>query len=128
MLNVALSTGGDYAEIYLEETTPESYVLENGRVDSVSASQSYGCGLRILNGFRSVYGYTSDLSAKSLIGLAESLRASFEGERKITVSVGATFYTDTLSDTFEEIYRRADEGTYESKRHGKNHVSFTPRL
>ena len=85
VLNVALSTGGDYAEIYLEETTPESYVLENGRVDSVSASQSYGCGLRILNGFRSVYGYTSDLSAKSLIGLAESLRASFEGERKITV-------------------------------------------
>ena len=85
VLNAALATGGDYAEIYLEDRTPESVMLENGRVESSSAPESYGCGLRILNGFRSVYGYTSDLTAKSLIGLAEKLAASFEEERKITV-------------------------------------------
>ena len=85
VLNVALSTGGDYAEIYVEETTPESFMLENGRVESVSCPQGYGCGLRILNGFRSVYGYTSDLSPKSLLSLAEKLSASYSEERKITV-------------------------------------------
>ena len=85
VLNLALSTGGDYAEIYLEETTPESFMLENGHVESSSAPQSYGCGLRILNGFRTVYGYTSDLSAKSLLGLAKKLSASYSEERKITV-------------------------------------------
>ena len=85
VLNAALATGGDYAEIYLEETTPESFLLENGRVESVSNPQSYGCGLRILNGFRSVYGYTSDLSPKSLLALAEKLSASFSEPRKITV-------------------------------------------
>ena len=44
--------------------------------------------------------------------------------RLITVSIGATFYTDVQTDTFEDIYRRADEGTYDSKRHGKNYVTF----
>lgn len=85
VLNAALATGGDYAEIYLEETTPEGYSLENGKVDSSSSPQSYGCGLRILNGFRSVYGYTSDLSAKSLLSLAKKLSASYAEPRKITV-------------------------------------------
>lgn len=85
VLNAALATGGDYAEIYLEETTPESFVLENGRVETVGSPQGYGCGLRILNGLRSVYGYTSDLSKKSLLDLAAKLSASYDSERKITV-------------------------------------------
>ena len=86
VLNEALSTGGDYAEIYLEETNPESIMLENGHVENVSNPQGYGCGIRILNGFRSVYGYTSDLSAKSLLTLAKKLSASYADERKITVT------------------------------------------
>ncbi len=85
VLNAALATGGDYAEIYIEETTPESFMLENGRVESVGSPQGYGCGLRILNGLRSVYGYTSDLSRKSLLALASKLSASYNEERKITV-------------------------------------------
>ena len=44
--------------------------------------------------------------------------------RIITASVGAAFYTDTRYDTFENLYERADRGTYESKRHGGNHVTF----
>lgn len=86
VLNAALATGGDYAEIYVEERTPESLLLENGRVESALSPQSYGCGLRILNGFRSVYGYTSDLSPKSLLALAEKLSASYAEPRKITVT------------------------------------------
>ncbi|MBE6127355.1 MAG: TldD/PmbA family protein [Erysipelotrichaceae bacterium] len=85
VLNAALATGGDYAEIYVEERVPDAVMLENGKVESAASSKSYGCGLRILNGLRSVYGYTSDLSAKSLIGLAEKLSASYAEERKITV-------------------------------------------
>ncbi len=85
ILNAALATGGDYAEIYVEETNVQSIMLENGRVESASSPQSYGLGLRILNGFRSVYGYTSDLSPKNLLSLAAKLAASYQGERKIEV-------------------------------------------
>ena len=86
VLNAALATGGDYAEVYLEETTVDSISLENGKVDTCGGKQGYGAGIRILKGFRSVYGYTSDLSAKSLLELANTLSNAFDGERAITVS------------------------------------------
>ena len=57
VLNAALATGGDYAEIYLEETVTDTVSLENGKVDSCGGRQGYGAGIRILKGFRSVYGF-----------------------------------------------------------------------
>lgn len=86
VLNEALKTGGDYAEIYFENSISQSISLENGKVDGVNESQGYGVGLRILKGLKSVYGYTSDLSSKSLLSLASKLAASYEGERAILVT------------------------------------------
>ena len=54
VLNEALSTGGDYAEIYLEEKITEGVSLENGSVETSSNLDGFGCGIRILNGFLSV--------------------------------------------------------------------------
>lgn len=85
VLNAALATGGDYAEIYLEQSDVESIVLDSGKIETVGTRQGYGAGIRILQKFRSVYGYTSDLSKKSLIKLATDLSASFEGGRQIEV-------------------------------------------
>ncbi|MCQ2742507.1 MAG: TldD/PmbA family protein [Bacilli bacterium] len=85
VLNASLSTGGDYAEIYVEQTNSSSVSLENGKVETCGGSQSFGAGIRILKGLKSVYGYTSDLSAKSLLSLATKLAAGYEGERIITV-------------------------------------------
>lgn len=85
VLNAALATGGDYAEVYLEENIPAIISVENGKVEDCGSSQSYGAGIRILKGIQSVYGYTSDLSRKSLLALAESLSSCYEGERVLTV-------------------------------------------
>ncbi|MCR5491235.1 MAG: TldD/PmbA family protein [Bacilli bacterium] len=86
VLNAALATGGDYAEIFVEETKSSSVLLENGKVEAVGGPLSYGAGIRILKGFGSVYGYTSDLSPKNLIGLAAKLAGSYQGERQIEVT------------------------------------------
>ena len=85
VLNASLATGGDYAEIYLEQNDSESIVLENGKVEVCGSGQSYGAGIRILKGLRSVYGYTSDLSRKSMLHLASSLASCYQGERVLTV-------------------------------------------
>lgn len=85
VLNEALSTGGDYAEIYLEENISSSISLENGKVDRVGSSLSYGAGIRILKGVSSTYGYTSDLKRKSLLELAKKLSSRFNEERMILV-------------------------------------------
>lgn len=44
--------------------------------------------------------------------------------RKVTVSVGASFFPKTEADSFEAIYQRADKGTYESKKHEGNCYTF----
>ncbi len=85
VLNACFETGGDYAEIYLEQTDPANIIVENGRVEGCGGGRSYGAGIRILKGLNSVYGYTCDLSLKSLLKLAHDLASRYEGERIITV-------------------------------------------
>lgn len=86
VLNAALATGGDYAEIYFEQNNSESIQLENGKVEACGGGQTYGVGLRILCGLKSVYGYTSDLRASSLLSLASQLASAFSGKRIIEVT------------------------------------------
>ena len=81
VLNAALATGGDLAEIYYQDSIVHKYVLNYKKVDLVSSSKQCGVGIRILKGKKYVYGYTSDLSSKALISLASSLALGFEGER-----------------------------------------------
>jgi len=46
------------------------------------------------------------------------------GEYRVSLSVGATFYPATRKDSFEDMYKRADEATYESKKHQGNWATF----
>ena len=86
VLNVMLSTGADYAEIFFEESTGNGITIENGKVSSSSSGVISGAGLRLLKENQTVYGYTSDLSKKGLMELANSLNKSFNSERLITVT------------------------------------------
>ena len=85
VLNAALATGADYAEIFYEDSHSYSLSIENGKVETSSSNLMNGVGLRLLKENQCVYGYTNDLTKKGLISLAESLRSSFHGERLITV-------------------------------------------
>lgn len=85
ILNTALSTGGDYAEIYIEEKISQVVSIENGKVDASTVGKTFGAGLRILQGVNSVYGYTNDVSSKGLLELAKSLSNSFSGKQTLKV-------------------------------------------
>lgn len=85
VLNTALETGADFAEIFLEQTNSNSLLLENGKMESSLTTVSYGAGIRLLNKLQSVYGYTNDLTRRGLLKLATSLSKSFDGKRILTV-------------------------------------------
>ena len=85
VLNEALATGADYAEIFYEDSHAYSLSIENGKVETSTSNVANGVGLRLLKENQCVYGYTNDLTKKGLVALAQSLRASFKGERQITV-------------------------------------------
>ena len=85
VINEALATGADYAEIFYEDSNSYSLSIENGKVRTSSSNSMCGVGLRLLKENQCVYGYTNDLSKKGLLALANSLNKSFHDKRLLTV-------------------------------------------
>jgi TldD protein len=73
VLRSALKKGGALAELFFEETASTRVFFEDGKVDRIMEGTDRGAGLRIIFENRSVYGYTTELSEKSLMALAETL-------------------------------------------------------
>jgi TldD protein len=62
ILNIALSRGGDFSEIYLEYKIYNFINMEEDIIKETAESISLGLGIRVLSGEKAGYGYTNDLS------------------------------------------------------------------
>ena len=85
VLNKALETGADYAELFYEDSHSFGLMVDNYKVFGSTSSSLNGVGLRLLKENQCIYGYTNDLSKKGLLALAGSLSKSFNGKRLLTV-------------------------------------------
>ncbi|MBI5674974.1 MAG: TldD/PmbA family protein [Nitrospirae bacterium] len=85
----ALSSGGDYADVYIEHTRPLSIQLEDSKIEKLSSGVDSGVGVRVIFGEKSAYAYSNDFSSDSLLNIAESVsRAVKEGQGKdITIDL-----------------------------------------
>jgi TldD protein len=79
-LTVALSTGGDFAEIFVEDRTNNGIVMIGGKVESTMSGRDYGIGIRIFKGFNSVYAYTNKSDPDTLIETAKKAAQAVEGD------------------------------------------------
>lgn len=79
-LNAALSTGGDFAEIFVEDRNDNSISLIGGKIENISSGRTYGVGIRIFKGFNSVYAYTNKSDRDSLITTAKKAAAAMLGK------------------------------------------------
>lgn len=78
-LTAALSTGGDFAEVFVEDRTNNGIVMIGGKVESTMSGRDYGLGIRIFKGFNSVYAYTNKSDRDTLISTANKAAAAVEG-------------------------------------------------
>ena len=46
-LNAALSTGGDFAEIFLEDRRDNVLVLQDNRMETINSGRIHGAGIRV---------------------------------------------------------------------------------
>lgn len=83
-LNAALTTGGDFAEVYVEDRTNNGIVMIGGKVESTMTGRDYGVGIRIFKGFNSVYAYTNKSDRDSLISTAKKAAAAIDGKQGTT--------------------------------------------
>lgn len=79
-----LTTGGDYAEVFIEDTEKNSIRLMTNQIDDINATHLYGAAIRILKENAEVYGYTNDVSETGLLKLARDLRTAYHSERRIS--------------------------------------------
>ncbi len=78
ILKTALKNGGDLAEVYAEEVESLQIISEERKIDKISPVLDRGAGIRILAGERTAYGFTNDLSERSLLELAASVAETFK--------------------------------------------------
>jgi len=66
ILDSSLSKGGDFAEIFIEETAQTSVTYEDNKLDKVSTGTDVGVGIRVIDGKTIYYAASEDLSFESL--------------------------------------------------------------
>jgi TldD protein len=75
VLDAALRTGGEFAEVFAEDARSASARLDDGRVEEVTSGRSRGAGIRVVAGETTGFAHTADLSERGLLAAAEAASA-----------------------------------------------------
>lgn len=79
----AVSTGAEFAEIFMENNVKNSIGVINGKVERANSGIDYGCGIRIIDRDKVVYVYTNKPERENLIRLAKEGARAVKGESSI---------------------------------------------
>jgi TldD protein len=66
LLGIALQNGGDFAEVYFEYNVSNSIGLDENKIHAASRGVDMGVGIRVLQGEKTGYAHTDDLSPDRL--------------------------------------------------------------
>jgi TldD protein len=90
VLGEALRHGGDFAEVYAEDRSTSSALLDDGRVEELSSGRERGAGIRVVSGDTTGFAHTADLSEAGLLRAAEAASAVARSGKggAATVAVG----------------------------------------
>src|SRR5262245_25963916 len=72
LLSLALSRGGEFADLFFEHERASSLLLEDGIIRTAAAGATCGLGVRVVTGERTGYAYTDDLSFGAMARAAET--------------------------------------------------------
>ncbi|MGG0663157.1 TldD/PmbA family protein [Viridibacillus arvi] len=85
VLNAALSTGGDFSEIFIEDKYVNNIALQSNKIEKSISGRDFGIGIRIFSGLQSIYTYTNDISEEGLLLAAKRAALAIKGGRTGTI-------------------------------------------
>ncbi len=77
-LDTALRTGGELAELFVEDRASSNAVFDDAKVENLSSGRERGAGIRVIVGDTTGFAHTADLSES---GLAEAAQAAAAAAR-----------------------------------------------
>ncbi len=80
VLGIALSSGGDFAEIFMEHRSYDFINMEEDIIKETAEAVSLGMGIRVIRGDRTGFGYTNDLSLDKVKKTAQTAAAIARGK------------------------------------------------
>jgi len=83
LIGTALRRGGDYSDLFFENTTVSDLMLMDGEVSSGGFSVDYGVGIRVLNGEKTGYAYSESTTPDAMRSAAEAASAISDGYRAL---------------------------------------------
>ena len=105
ILKHALSKGGEYADIFLEESRSTSVVLEDNNVERAITGIDRGAGVRVIWGEKTAYAFTNEVTEAGLMAVADTIREAVQGD-----NAGAVMdLTAARPATVMQIVRPPDE-------------------
>ena len=95
VLQAAVSTGADYAEIFAENTVNHSINMIASKVDTIKDTVVAGAGIRVYKGLRSVMASTVDTTEAGLLRCAkQAAEALGEGTAQIDIVLKERLFGD----------------------------------
>lgn len=70
LIRTALSRGGDYCDVFIEERDDAVVSFDNGRIKEITTGVTAGAGIRVIYGTNYVYLYAGNPNEKTLADLA----------------------------------------------------------
>lgn len=82
IIDEGLLIGGDFIELFFEDSITNVFQVMSGKVNQINTSNIHGVGVRILHGVDQVYGHTNETSYESVLNLTLSLARSLPKANK----------------------------------------------
>ncbi len=79
VLQEAVRTGGDFAEIFVEDRIDNTLMMRSGRIETANTGRLHGAGVRVFSGTNAVYVHTNDTSREGLLACARQAAAAVKG-------------------------------------------------
>ena len=94
-LAAALASGGDFAELFVEDRRDNTLSFQDNRLETVHSGRIHGAGIRVYVGLNAVYTYTNDTAREGLLRCAKQAAAAVREAKKGLASV-KPFYTPAI--------------------------------
>jgi TldD protein len=120
-LGAALRTGGDLAEIFVEDKVSSNATFDDGKVENLTSGRDRGAGIRVIVGDTTGFAHTADLTEQGLASAAEAAAAAARegggGVREVALTRVdaprpndvAMLPEDVAKSRKVELLRRADD-------------------